>query len=156
MLGIELRARFDQDLFLKDYFLGILGADEVKTVLRGARSPSFCVVNVEKTFEVGRHWYCVFKCSSSNFDVMDSLGTTLEEVTLRLGKVLSCRFNETRVQAENSTQCGEFCYYFCHVRCHNYELPFEEVFDEYFEEDTNNNEQHVARFWATGVLPDAM
>jgi hypothetical protein len=154
MRGFELRDRFAQDSLLKMFFIGVLGADEVKSKLKRAKSPSFCVVNVDKTSQEGRHWYCVFKDSPSNFDVMDSLGTTLDEVQARLGKVTSCRFNQSRVQANDSKQCGEFCYYFCHVRYYNYDLPFEEVFGDAFEEDVNKNEQNVAQFWQSGVLPD--
>lgn len=154
MLGFELRQRFMENDLLKDFFLGILAAEEVKSILRRAKSPSFCVVNTDKTKEGGSHWYSVIKHSSSNFDVMDSLGITMDDVKSRLGNVQYCRFNETTVQAPESQLCGQFCFYFCYVSFCNYDQPFEEVFSDYFTEDLEANEKSVSNFWETGILPN--
>lgn len=154
MRGDELRDRIVQDGRLRAVFLGILAAEEVKKTLQLAKSPSFCVVNTDKTLEGGKHWYSVIKHSHSNFDVMDSLGITAETVKSRLGNIKTCHFNKTRVQAAESTQCGQFCFYFCYLRFYNYDEPFEEVFSDYFSENLEKNEENVSNFWRTGVLPN--
>jgi hypothetical protein len=159
MLGLELRARFDDTEFLKPFFIGILGAEELITKLGEAaaeRNPCFCVVNTDTTNENGSHWFCVFQHSPWEYDVLDSLGITLEEAKARLGAddSVEINFNISRVQAENSNQCGEFCYFFCCERMSNLELPFDEVFHDCFSADLNLNENHVSTFWKTGLLPD--
>jgi hypothetical protein len=157
MIGIQLREKILACDFLSQCFIGVLAAEEVRFKLRQAKSPSYCIVNTDKASEGGSHWYAIFKHSPSSFEVMDSLGTTQEEVTARLGKEgkpFDCQFNECPVQTEQSSQCGEFCYYFCFVRLANYEQSFEEVFSECFVYDLDRNELIVSQFWRTGILPD--
>jgi hypothetical protein len=62
MLGAELTQYFMSDEAHKDHFIGVLGANEVKKMLKHAGDRSFCVVNVSKTSQLpGTHWYCIFK-----------------------------------------------------------------------------------------------
>jgi hypothetical protein len=154
MLGSELTNHFKTDLAHSDQFIGILGAEEVKTALRRASNRTFCVVNVDRTSGEGTHWYCVFKHAPYCYDLMDSLGVSEEEVKSRLGKIKSCFFNETRVQAENSALCGPFCAYFVFCRLTNFDMTFNEVFAESFTSNLATNEKIVAHFWETGEISE--
>jgi hypothetical protein len=158
MLGQELRERVASIEFLKDAFLGILAAEELADKLLDTER-GFCIVNTATTADLGRHWYVVFKHSHQEYEVMDSLGTSLQEVRSRLGvevvasSTIEISFNSETVQAPHSKQCGEFCFYFLFERMANSDMPFEEIFhDCFFVEDLETNEYIVAHFWKTGML----
>jgi hypothetical protein len=152
MLGAELQDHFTNDEAHKDNFIGVLGAEEVKSALRNAKKRTFCVVNVEKTTQNGTHWYCVFKHSANCYDVMDSLGTNEQDVRKRLGVMDTCSWNKLRVQPETSNLCGAYCAYFIYCRLLNFDLPFEEIFPECFTADLEENEKNVLRYWTTGEV----
>lgn len=155
MQGFELQHRLSEYSCLSPYFLGVFAADELKKNLQRAKPRSFLIANVQNASEPGSHWFTVFKTSATTCETFDSLGQSEETARQRVGKFSHCVFNQSRVQADSSKNCGKFAVYFCVTRVLNYQEPFPEVFSECFTPDLDFNESVVNRFWESGQLYNA-
>ncbi len=93
------------------------------------------------------HWFVICRREHDLYEIFDSLGTSSTAVKnilkIFFGK---CDFNETALQAKESSACGEFCIFFAVQRYFNEDLDFAELLNEYFTTDFIKNEQSVKKF----------
>ena len=61
----------------------------------------------------------------------------------------TCDFNETALQAKESTACGQFAVFFAIQRYYNEDLEFLEILEEYFSLDLTQNETLIKSFLAS-------
>jgi hypothetical protein len=153
MKGSELYEFFSQNKLLKAYFLGVLPAEAAKKI-KHAKSKTFAIINTDRSTGQGRHWYCAVRGAGAHLDIFDSLGTTKEEITRRLGELRDYSFNSSPVQGTDSPNCGVFAAYFAFCKITNYSDDFETVLNDYFTEYKDKNDLIVLNWWNNGILFD--
>lgn len=95
------------------------------------------------------HW--VVYCKFEELELFNSLGSSKREVERALPgqKVV---FNKSRVQAENSSLCGQFCLFYCAIRIHNIDVHMEELLNLFFSANLQQNDDIVKRFYSSGDM----
>jgi hypothetical protein len=153
MKGSELYDFFTRNELVKAFFLGVLPAESAKKI-KSAKSKTFAIINTDRSSEQGHHWYCAIRGEGTHLDVFDSLGSTSEEITRRLGQLRDYSFNSSAVQGTDSPNCGLFAAYFAFCKITNYSDDFETVLNDYFTADKERNDLIVLNWWNDGVLFD--
>jgi hypothetical protein len=153
MKGSELFEFFTQNELVKDFFVGVLPAEDAKKIKK-AKSKRFAIINTDRSTGQGQHWYCAVRGAGAHLDVFDSLGTTKEEITKRLGELPDFTFNTSAVQPTDSPHCGLFAAYFAFCRLTNYGDDFHTVLNDYFTANKEKNDLIVLDWWNNGVLFD--
>ncbi len=95
----------------------------------------------------GLHWFFLCHREQSHYEIFDSLGSNHLYIRHILKNIKGyCDFNETAVQGEKSTSCGEFCVFFAIQRYFNEDLSLQELLEECFTTNTTQNEEIVKSF----------
>jgi len=90
-----------------------------KNQLHLIKSRSFCIiVNTQDSYLPGLHWLAIYKSRKNNYiDFFDSLGNSIfyyggEIIEFLKAKGGLVRYNNCKVQSNNSNACGMYCLYF--------------------------------------------
>jgi len=133
----------------KNYFIGVFS---INTLPQKLSIPSFLICNYDIDTNPGSHWFCLFKTNQKFVECFDSLGVSPDKFMLlqkyckwRCGSYIT--FNETQVQSNLTSTCGNFVLYFAFQRLHNLDLSFSDILNEIFDLDIDNNEKRVVRFF---------
>ena len=141
---LQFFATFPQ---LNKYFLGVFSID---TVPKKIPINHFLVCNTDTSKGDGIHWFALFRPTKNNLECFDSLGVTFQKTEiLRLinfSGVCKLKFNESQIQPDSSSLCGEFCIYFLFERLHNLDYKFNELVNELFSDNLEDNEKNVLCF----------
>ena len=145
----EIKKNIEAFKSAKPYFKGVFSINTLPTKLS---TPSFLVCNFDTDVNPGSHWFCLFKNTKTKLDCFYSLGLNSEKLELiqkycKIEFATKITFNETQVQSNLTSTCGNFVLYFAFQRLHNLDLQFDELLNEIFEENIDNNEVKVANFF---------
>ncbi len=95
----------------------------------------------------GLHWFVLVRREDILYEVFDSLGTSKSFIKSVLKhKAGLCDFNESPLQTQSSTACGEFCLFFILHRYFNEDLDLHDILDEFFTQNLAENEVIVKNF----------
>lgn len=152
MQGVELIDIVNKIPSLKPFFKGVYS---INTLPKKLKIKNFIFCNTALDFEVGKHWICFVKISSSTVECFNSLGfsqtSNLLHTYCKFTNVQDLEFNVTSVQKPDSDTCGLFVLYFIIQRMHNLDIPFKNLMNEIFSNDLNKNEDNVTTFINTIV-----
>lgn len=128
-----------------------LGVFSINTVPKLSKKHQFVILNTEESFKPGKHWFCVIKTYSKEFELFDSLGINVEKLDrLRDFNILPSnsvlKYNENAVQNSDSITCGLFVCYFLIQRLHNFDMSFSDLINEIFTLNKDLNETTVLNF----------
>lgn len=148
MLSSEILNFIAQYPHIQSWFLGIYNTD---TLPRKIPINYFLIVNKSLSTENGSHWYCLFRVSRTELECFDSLGVDDERESLLKSVgffgIRTIDYNKNKVQAEDSSTCGQFCLYFIFERLHNLDFSFAELLNDIFVRETEANEERVTQFY---------
>ena len=101
---------------------GVYALDQLPSHVH--RRPLLLIANTQPSFLSGRHWVVVY-IGVKETEFFDPLGqapnATLHRYLLGCGSGGYLR-NETRVQGDDSSKCGQFCLYYCYFRSRGFAL----------------------------------
>lgn len=143
MFGSEIESFMEQNTDVNHHFGGVYSWDNFPKFLRPR---TVVIVNKAPSSQPGTHWIALSR-RDNTYEVFDSLGSDFASVAdMGLGGsdvIKYVEFNETRVQAEESESCGNFCIYMTSARILNFDLNFRGVMNRYFSADCEENERIV-------------
>jgi hypothetical protein len=147
MKASEIQSFITEHADLCNNFYSICAQDTIPQIFPVHKA---CIVNTARSSEPGKHWYLIIRRSERHFEVFDSLGTSASAIANNLPfSPARCTFNKTRVQAEQSVLCAQYCLYFLTTRFMNYDLKFDDVINLYFTDNVDENDEIVNRFVLT-------
>ena len=148
MLSPEIVQFFLNFHKLHKYFLGVFSID---TLPKRIPINYFLICNTDTSSGPGIHWFALFRASKSNLECFDSLGVnTAKQQILRainFSGVKKLKFNESQLQPNNSSLCGQFSIYFLFERLHNLDYKFHELLNELFSDNLDTNQKVVECFF---------
>ena len=142
---LEFFATFPQ---LNRYFLGVFSID---TVPKKISINNFLICNTDTSKGTGIHWFALLRPTKNNLECLDSLGVSLEKQeilrAIKFSGVRKLKFNESQIQPDSSSMCGQFSIYFLFERLHNLDYKFNELVNELFSENLDENQKTVQCFF---------
>ena len=148
MLSTDISEFFSKFEHLKKYWLGTFSID-----LLPKRIPPnyFLICNTDTSEGPGKHWFALYRASKKNLECFDSLGVTNEKQNILksigfqgIEKII---FNESQVQPNDSTWCGQFAIFFLFERLHNLDFKYHDLVNILFTHNLNHNQQNVEAFF---------
>lgn len=108
------------DVFIRQYYGGVLAADQLPLVVR---KPTIYIVNTDPIALKGEHWLVLFM-DNDLCEHFDSAGFPPRqdfEVYLT-AKGPDYLYNTERVQHVDSNTCGLFCLFYAYFRCRGFSM----------------------------------
>jgi len=149
MISTEFAEIFELFPNIKQLYLGAYSADTLPSQIKTSH---FIVANTDLSSNVGKHWYIIYRYSSSILEVFDSLGIDSDkknflESNLKLSGVKKVIYNTTQFQTNQSDTCGKFVIYFIINRLFNLDHSFKNLLEEIFSPNQDQNEFNVRTFY---------
>lgn len=116
MNTFQLNCVLNCDHVLKHMAKDVLAADQLpKAQLR--QFPSAYIVNTEPSNMEGKHWVAFYFDSNGNGEFFDSYGNSPQSynrtfLTFVLQNASKYRYNDIKLQNDDSDVCGQYCVYF--------------------------------------------
>jgi hypothetical protein len=128
-----------------------LGTFSINTVKKNIPVNHGLICNTDVDLGPGIHWFSLFRSSKKIIECFDPLGVSNEKLdilaSIKFRGVQKLKFNETQIQPNRSTSCGQFAIYFLFERFNNLDLKFHELVNEIFNDNLDNNEMTVEKFF---------
>ena len=145
MNSLQILEALQNDIYSKKFFKGVVAIDQLPKTIKKIKSSAY-VVNSEKSYEDGEHWFSIFWDKNSNCEFFDSLnmGPTfygLDNFLLKTSN--SVIYNNIQIQSFLSQYCGYYALLFILSRSRN--IKFLD-FLEYFDYDTLKNDFKIKKF----------
>lgn len=144
MLSTDFIKYFDNHL--TKVFKGVFAFDQIP---KSIKTGEFFICNTATSNSQGEHWFVIYKPTDGVIECFDSLSVSQVENLKRFKYkgIRKIKFNTSKVQADNTSSCGEYCIYFVYQRLYNNDLRFKELLSLIFTpDDMNANEQTVQQF----------
>lgn len=127
MDAAELRALLANNPITREYFGGVVSQDQLQQLKVDEDKTCFYVVNTDYTGQPGEHWTVIFLQKDSIPEFFDSLanppktyGKNFTNFLIQHGP--NFLISRKRIQAKESSACGQFCVYFIFHRCLKYTM----------------------------------
>ena len=136
----------EKDQHAATLFEGVFAADTLPTHVY--RKPAYFIVNTDPVSKPGKHWIAITIDCHGHGEYFDSYG--LPPYINNHQKFLNrhCKtwkFNNTDLQALDSTVCGQYCVMYLLHKSHGYSLnDFKTM---YFSENCNKNDEIVDKMF---------
>lgn len=142
MNGQDIKYILNSHPLTHEKFLGVFSSDTIP--LKPFKRPSGCVVNLDKSHDVGSHWIATYFPETGPSEYYCSYG-----LAPHIKRILSClgtpyKYNSTQIQGLLSTVCGQHCLFFIYCRCVNYEM--EEILEHFGNYDLKYNDYIVNEY----------
>jgi hypothetical protein len=124
MNGLELEQCVRTNDLVKRLFSGIYSIDNIRLP---RFTPSFCIVNTDKSDGVGKHWIVLFFSDTrlDTVEIFDSLANkNLPRLlcdSLKAQNIKNVIYNDSNraLQASRSNTCGAHCLFYLYNKCKN-------------------------------------
>ena len=148
MNSIQISKLMNQDEFIRLRFKGVYPIDLIPENLP---YPSIIVVNQDRSYQDGSHWIVIHHNEKGKVDHFDSLGKKPVEYlkNLFLGKNITYKYNNKRLQNYMTETCGLFCLYYSFYSCRGWRM--EKILDT-LTYDLKKNEEIVKQFVLTNFM----
>ena len=148
MNSIQISKLMNQDEFIRLRFKGVYPIDLIPENLP---YPSIIVVNQDRSYQDGSHWIVIHHNEKGKVDHFDSLGKKPVEYlkNLLLGKNITYKYNNKRLQNYMTETCGLFCLYYSFYSCRGWRM--EKILDT-LTYDLKKNEEIVKQFVLTNFM----
>ena len=122
MNTVELQSYMLNDPYIRQYYGGVLGRDQLPTFID---KPKIYIVNTDPIDEPGTHWITTFIDEVSEY--IDSLGEEPEQDFKNFLIIHGPQFkyNNEIIQSFTSDLCGHYCLMYSYFRCRGYK--FEDI-----------------------------
>lgn len=142
MDGTTIDAIMRGDKHTAPLFLGVYAADTLPRVLHSY--PSMLIANTDCISKSGSHWIAVFIDENGNGEFFDSYGMPpiIKEHRQFLNRLCKkWKYNVKKLQAYNSSVCGEYCLLYLMHKAHGYSLK--QFLRMYFDKNDRKNDAIV-------------
>ena len=129
MRASEFLTLLDHVPTVKNRLRKIVSIDQIPRTLKVRH---FLIINTDVSSKPGRHWFIILKVAAKHYELFDSLGSSNSYVRQHIPYSGICQVNETPVQKQSSSSCGEFCLYFIIHRLFNLDLSFLYFLNDFF------------------------
>ena len=130
---------------LKKHFVGVFPIDKIPKTFK---TKTFFVCNTDPSTKSGSHWIAFIKIQKGEFEIFDSLGTKVDQLTpyFNFYEKTNFIYNTTPVQSKESILCGKFVITFIVQRMLNQSIEFDELIEDVFSSDLLKNDSIVTEF----------
>lgn len=133
---------------LNKFFLGVFSID---TLPQKIAINYFLICNTDTSEGDGIHWFALFRPNKTNLECFDSLGVCNQKkqilTSIHFLGVRKLKFNESQIQPDRSSLCGQYSIYFLFERLHNLDYKFHELLNEIFSDNLEDNQKTVQCFF---------
>ena len=127
---------------LNKFFLGVFSID---TLPQKIAINYFLICNTDTSEGDGIHWFALFRPNKTNLECFDSLGVCNQKKQILTSRhflgVRKLKFNESQIQPDSSSLCGQYSIYFLFERLHNLDYKFHELLNEIFSDNLEDNQK---------------
>ncbi len=125
-------------------FGGVFAADNIKI----KQIPCFIIVNTDTQNRPGQHWICMKLCKEQ-CEFFDSLGKNPNDYhkswhDLLIDTAGSYLYNNQRLQAHSTTNCGQYCIYYILKSIHG--CDFAHIIHDFDAFNLKKNDASVLHF----------
>lgn len=131
---------------LADHWVGVRPINKIPKKLG---TKKFVIVNLSESSQPGSHWVVISRIHKHSLEIFNSLGfENLNAVKpyLTFPFRAELTYNNSPLQASDTSTCGLYCIYYAIHRFLNLDLNFEDFLEETFKKDVNKNELKVTLF----------
>lgn len=142
MNGFELESVMRGDPHTSPIFEGVFAADTLPRYL--SQKPALLVINVDRITQKGSHWQAAHIDENGKGEFFDSYGMAPYVPRHKRFMDRVCKtwtYNNTRLQALDSSVCGHYCLLYLIHKAHGYSLR--QMLDMYFDESVEKNDAVV-------------